>query len=307
MLNFYDNMSFKQKNILREGNYLQFEIEILSSMFQYTGLPFPYEYMEQCLIREGVTGIGKCVDGEIIVGTLTSVGNIGTYGLGTEGIVTSWNGSKQARGVIGKDIVRVFNNNTHTPDLYLSWFADMFSQVDLSIYYNVQYARYNPFILVEDNQTKNAIEKALDNMKSGKLVTILMSKVNSILGNKGFEVANISDVKNIDKVQYLSKLHDDLLRRFATMYGQAISSNGKMAQLNEKELEGYDTFSMIIPEDRLEMRKKAIEEINSIFGLSATVDFSTPWKIAYERLKKENVSRETLQEGDNDNGNSDLE
>lgn len=295
MLNFYENLTTKQKNSLREGNYLQFEIEILSSMFQYSGLPFPYEYMEQCLIREGMCGIGRCDDGEIIVGTIANTGNIGTYGLGTEGIVTSWNGTKQAQGVIGENIVRVFNNNTHTPDLYLSWFADMFSQVDLSIYYNVQYARYNPFILVEDNTTKNAIETAMDNMKNGKLVTILMSKVNSLLGNKGFEVANVSDIKNIDKVQYLSKLHDDLLRRFATMYGQAISSNGKMAQLNEKELEGYDTFSMIIPEDRLEMRKKAIEEINKIFDLQVSIDFSSPWKIAYERLKNENVSRETLE------------
>ena len=82
----------------------------------------------------------------------------------------------------------------------------------------------------------------------------------------------------MDKIQYLSKLHDDVLRRGLTYYGIPINSSGKMAQLNDKEIDGYETYSKIYPNNRLFERQKAINQMNDLFGISATVDFGLAFK-----------------------------
>ena len=61
-----------------------------------------------------------------------------------------------------------------------------------------------------------------------------------------------------------------------------------MAQLNEKEIDGYETYSKIYPNNRLFERQKAIKQINELFGISATVDFGLAFKnCSYEELPED--------------------
>ena len=51
-----------------------------------------------------------------------------------------------------------------------------------------------------------------------------------------------------------------------------------MAQLNDKEIDGYETYSKIYPNNRLFERQKAITQMNELFGISATVEFGLAFK-----------------------------
>ena len=79
-------------------------------------------------------------------------------------------------------------------------------------------------------------------------------------------------------MQYLSKFHDDLLRRFCTLYGQPMQTTGKMAQQTVEEIQGYDSFSMIIPSNRLEERQRGIAEFNRVFNENVTIEYNTAWQ-----------------------------
>ena len=104
------------------------------------------------------------------------------------------------------------------------------------------------------------------------------------------DVINLTDVNNIDKIQYLSKFHDDLLRRFCTLYGHAMQTSGKMAQQTTEELQGYNSFSMIIPNNRLEERKKGIDDFNRIFNENVEITYSEAWDYGlYSKDKEEEV------------------
>ena len=111
----------------------------------------------------------------------------------------------------------------------------------------------------------------------------------------------------MDSVQYLSKLHDDILRRKATMYGHALNTTGKLAQQSKDEINDYDSISMIIPEDMLECRRNGVEMINKVFGCNITVDYSLPWR--YKMYKQDNTDtgvappNNTIQESDINDSN----
>ena len=74
------------------------------------------------------------------------------------------------------------------------------------------------------------------------------------------------------------------------MYGHAMQTSGKMAQQTTEELQGYNSFSMIIPSNRLEERKKGIEEFNRIFNENVTIAYSEAWDYGlYSNIKNEGV------------------
>ena len=97
----------------------------------------------------------------------------------------------------------------------------------------------------------------------------------------------ITDVKNADKLQYIVKAIDDVMRWYLTLYGQAIQGNAKLAQQTVDEVQGTTSASFILPNDKLRMRKKAIEEVNALFGTDIEVDFSDAWKTESVKYKKE--------------------
>ena len=83
-----------------------------------------------------------------------------------------------------------------------------------------------------------------------------------------------------------------MLRRFCTLYGQPMQTSGKMAQQTIEELQGYDSFSMIIPSNRLEERQKGIDEFNRVFGENVTVEYNDAWQ---DSLFKKGVQHESIE------------
>lgn len=277
--------------------------QILTSMFEYNNLPkgLDRKYIEHTLIRFGCCAIVKIND-EFFVGVPAIMPPLDNYGIGTEITITTYNGQHQKRGKIGENCALIWNNTEFVGDFIISWYAKMFKEIDISMEANVFNSRLHPIPVARNSKIKSAIDNIFKSIKgenkNNDTYTILSDTafVDEINGTSTkIDVLNLTDVKDVDKLQYLSKFHDDLLRRFCTLYGHSMQTTGKMAQQTVEEIQGYDSFSMIIPSNRLEERQKGITEFNRIFGENVTVEYNEAWQDSL--FKKEVISNET---GDND-------
>jgi len=277
--------------------------QILTSMFEYNNLSkgLDRKYIEHTLIRFGCCAIVKIND-EFFVGVPAIMPPLDNYGIGTEIAITTYNGQHQKRGKIGENCVLIWNNTEFVGDFIISWYAKMFKEIDISMEANVFNSRLHPIPVARNSKIKSAIDNIFKSIKgenkNNDTYTILSDTAfaDEINGTSTkIDVLNLTDVKDVDKLQYLSKFHDDLLRRFCTLYGHSMQTTGKMAQQTVEEIQGYDSFSMIIPSNRLEERQKGIAEFNRIFGENVTVEYNEAWQDSL--FKKEVISNET---GDND-------
>lgn len=277
--------------------------QILTSMFEYNNLPkgLDRKYIEHTLIRFGCCAIVKIND-KFFVGVPAIMPPLDNYGIGTEITITTYNGQHQKRGKIGENCALIWNNTEFVGDFIISWYAKMFKEIDISMEANVFNSRLHPIPVARNSKIKTAIDNIFKSIKCENK----NNDTYSILSDTAFadeingtstkiDVLNLTDVKDVDKLQYLSKFHDDLLRRFCTLYGHSMQTTGKMAQQTVEEIQGYDSFSMIIPSNRLEERQKGISEFNRIFGENVTVEYNEAWQDSL--FKKEVISNET---GDND-------
>lgn len=281
---FWNSYGCECKDALELWYYITLE-QLLTSMFEYNNLPkgLDRKYIEHCLIRFGCAGIVK-IDDEYFVGIPAITPPLNNYGIGTKIVVTTFNGQNQITGTIGKDCVLIWNNSEFVNDYIISWFAKMFKEIDKSMESNVYNSRLHPIPIAKNSKIKSAIDNIFKTIKGENV----KNETYSVLSEQAFEdvisgkstpvdVINLTDVNNVDKIQYLSKFHDDLLRRFCTLYGHAMQTSGKMAQQTTEELQGYNSFSMIIPSNRLEERKKGIDDFNRIFNENASINYSEAW------------------------------
>ena len=265
-------------------HYVNIEISMLMSMFNYEGLPssIDVDYMEWCLISFGVVAIVKIDDDRYYAGVPTLLPPLNDYGWGTTVEMVTSNGTIINKRTVGVDCALIWNNNTKTAEFDLYRFANMFTETDIAIKTVVRNCKKAPIPVASNGKLKTAIDVAMTNAVEGLsdyTVVNDSSLINEINGkSSNIPVMSLTDTEDADRLQYLSKFHDDLLRRLATLYGHDMQTSGKMAQQSVDEIQGYDSYSMIYPEVRLESRLKGIKQFNDVFGYNATVDYSLPWR-----------------------------
>lgn len=264
----------------------------LYSMFSYSGIPFRKEFIEWELQRIGFVACGK--QGEkILVGSISGY-DFDEYGLPLEGsradFMTRY--GYQFSGIIGEDIVIGYNNSIRTPEVGIGYYAEQFTQIDTAIAVNVKHSMVSSVPVARNENVRKAISSIMSDIEVGKYNTIADDTILDTLVKNGeavrepFQILHLTQPEQIERVQYLSKLYDDLLRRLWTTYGHSMNSTGKMAQVNEMELEGYETYSSIIPLDMLEARQDFIDRCNKTFGTSWTVTFGKAWEHILTEQKK---------------------
>jgi hypothetical protein len=302
---FFEGFNFltaKQKKFLRENQIFINLLLFLSSMFEYKGMDenINTDFIEfyLALTPRACCGVYKNNNNREILGYCTTGGGLNEYGIPEVFNINTLNQNNKQGAVDGVNAAICWNNKTHTSDMIqLSRFTELFNLVDTAQKCLIRYARLFPVFEVENQQIKNQIDEALKNADNGEPFTYVnkgLSKI-GMDGEPNMKILQLGDVNAVEKMQYLSTYHNDLLRRFFTMYGMNYSQSMKQAQQSIEEIHSDINVSWIIPDDRLKQRRKFIETYNEVFGHNATVEYSDAWKKAYEKYMKEGGADEKVE------------
>lgn len=265
----------------------------LMSKFKFENLPastYP-EYIMSALIHSGSVGF-DFLDGSPFFGIPT-----------TSGVTMYYNQPKYAQLVnplysgntkeIGEDIAVGWNNYKHTPEFDIPRIANIFAEIDTSIYSAVLNSRVAPTVLARNSKEKAMFDKLFNDIYNGKLnVAKLENVLSDYYGQTNNDdsqkkmVISLTDTGAVDKIQYLSKLFDDLLRRWCNWHGKPMQNTSKMAQVTTDELNESQAFSKIYTYQQYELLSRFIEDVNKINDLNISVGFSDSWK-EFERNEKE--------------------
>ena len=203
-----------------------------------------------------------------------------------------------------EEIAVGYNNLLHTPEYDIVRFAKILAETDTSMYCNVMNSRISPILLADNNNQKVALDTAIQNVYSGKLSSIafndIIDKINANSTNENSHILHLTEPKNIEKLQYLSKFHDDLIRRLCNLHGVTMNTTGKMAQLTQAELNEYSQFSGIYIQQQYDLLCEYIEEANQIENWNMSVEYGDSFK---RFIKKDMTADEVITEKINENEN----
>ena len=287
-ISMYDELKALRKKTIFDRVYKWENIlmGIITAMFDYKGFPDTVraEFIELYLNLFGTCAIWETKDGYAVT-PCNRAGSPNTNGLGKDLICTTRNGeSKVFTDFENRNDVVFFKNDKYeNPDLYYENVADLLANTDKSLKHITINARYTPIPIAHNDIEKAAIEGVLNanNESECKPQAIVSENVLSeIIEGKEREirVLNLTDVSASDKIQYIHKSKEDILRNFYNMYGMETCGGSKMAQQSVAEINSGCNSHLIIPQIRLDERKKAVQKCIELFGWGCSVDFSVCWK-----------------------------
>lgn len=286
----------------RQDYYFMRLLYKLVTRFKYDGLPDTIrpEFLEMQLLTNGTVGITKGQDGLI-----SYAGNYGDnldgYGIGSNYVGA--NSTESFDKTVGKDCVVGLNNAIRLSEyFYIERYARMLGLVDESLNIQLIASREIPIIEVQDEYEKLQLEKAQKEREQGKTAIFVKQKTLQDLNGShpsGTNVLNPNSSGIVETLDNLNSFHDDLMKRFMLEMGINISSKDKKAQLTVAEVDSYDDYSLINLVDNFECRKRMIDEVNSMFGLSATVELNEPYN---KVLSMGLAMDEPEDENENENG-----
>lgn len=202
-----------------------------------------------------------------------------------------------------KEIAVGYNNTLHTPEYDIVWFARILAETDNSMFCNVMNTRVSPLLTAENKAQADSLKNAIEDVYNGKLnvVTLndIVQQMNTNGSNENRHTLYLTDPKNIDKLQYLSKFHDDLIRRLCNLHGITMNTTGKMAQLTESELNEYSEFSGMYIQSQYDLLCEYIEESNRINNWNMSVEYGDSFqRFVKKEMRADEVITEKLKESE---------
>lgn len=188
-----------------------------------------------------------------------------------------------------KDIVLFYNTAYGKPDLNIWWLAKMMGETDVSIYKNILFARYAPLLRVKSEKEKKQMLEAINKIVDGEISTMVSDDTfEDLLDKEQDPILNITDVGNSDKIQYLSHLFQDFIKRFTMRYGCPISGVEKMAQQNNAEINGDVAYSWLVPIDMLNQAKEGCNRAKELWPeLTIEAHFGTLHELMYIKFAQD--------------------
>lgn len=282
----YEKMKEKyQKEFNKKSAWLRM-LNILISMFKWDNLPdtVPVEFLESYLITNGTAGFQK-INNEYLVGMGGYQGDMNPYNIGTEYMAVIIN-RPQMIGTIGENICVAINNYTRTPDFSIIKYSSILSEIDTSEKLNVIFSRMSRIPKVGDEKERIAIINSIKAIQDGKVDALVSKNImqDIINGSSNTEFLDLVDVKDIDKLQYLNQYYENILKRFCCEYGISYRTTSKLAQQTESEARGNDVLAMTYPLVKLRCRQKFCDDVNAMYGLNISCNFSECWLENYDSL-----------------------
>lgn len=272
----YRNIKAKKRETYKDFSYQSELTSMLCGMFKWKGLENPMYSNAIELTLHCLGSIGFTVrDGKQIIGTITRHGSIGYDGLGCDATLLTLNGESYT-GKIGNDIFICYNNNLLMPTLQIDWTAYLLTEIDKSMSSVIRKARLNPIPTAKDSKAKKAIEDAMNATDNGEYKVVLDEDIaiSELNGMPKINMLQVTDPSHMDKLQYLTKYRDDVIRQFWSKYGQPMRATGKMAQQSVEEITQEDDYCQILPNIMLNMRKDFCNAVNEAYNIGLSVSFS---------------------------------
>lgn len=274
-MNMYKLLSNNGKDMMRNETYCSIIGNSLKQMFTWSGIEFDQDVFETILLTSGKATLVPYEDGYTAV-TLQGMGtkkpnnryeNYTAYYINNE-IAFEDRPEKQ--------VAVCRNTSDGLPALNIGRFADMLSEVDLSMVFNLQRSRLAPIPIAKTRAIMTQLKNIFSSIKNGTYDAISADLDRDFVTGKAqsVEMINLNDPKAIEYMNYLSELHDALTRRLYTMYGMAVQETSKHAQVNKDESNARDGVSWLIPDNMLRMRKKFCDEFNALNGTNLTVRYN---------------------------------
>lgn len=283
-----------------------------TNMFIYDNLPETVEenFLEMYLTYNGTVAWTTEGGKGLIVIRGGRSDKIGLYGLAKDYIGTN---NDPEIGTItvteGVNAVIGYNNATMSPDFDFQFIPFVLTEIEKSILFNIRYARLAPIFEASDSKNKDAIEQLLNDIDDGKMVNVISENILNELEGNGTKTFNLTDVKEIDKLQYLIKAYEDITRIYHTKYGLSDHGSSKLAQQTVDEVNGSTSSAFTYALNCLYYRRKMVEEVNSMFGTNIEVRFSPAWELEYSKFifDSERSDDEFLEDTSTDSGAEETE
>ena len=274
----YDNpnklLSSTVKKLGHITDYLEIILSSLLSMFEYSSNIFniiDYNNIEYILRVWGTVGFCYDHNSNIIYGFAYAGGKLNKRGIGTKITIQCLDGTCYLKDAT--ECVLGFNNSMRSADRIIYWFAQQFTETDISQVNNVTYSRQAPLFVAKTNSIRVFIENVFKKVRNGEM-GIITDGTMVAKGEKAVDTVNLTDVNAIDKLQYLDTYHNALLRRIYTLFGCPLAEGMKLAQQSVDEVNSNTLASKVLPYNNLIMRKKMCEDFTTFFKKDLKVDFS---------------------------------
>ena len=234
----------------------------------------PYFIPEYLLSLFGHFAIfySKDIKDNIVFVTGGFTGKINSWGMYNGYIGMTPNGETY-EGTIGEDCVVIGNNSLYRPDKQIVCrFAHLLNEIDKSLDLNIYNTRLTKGFIADNDKDKMAIETAYKAVGDGKPFVAVapthrpMTDVLDSSQDGLYTPFDFTTVKDADKLQYLSRLYDDIIGRFLAMYGIDTGNVNKGSQILENEISRLAEASAVTVEDAFIAREYGIEQYKKVFN-----------------------------------------
>ena len=268
------------------------------SIFKYDGLPDNIKAvdLEKNLLRFGKILFTKWHD-EFYIFSYSDTGKQNYLGEYTKFQVN--NPYIQCNEIFSDDnAVRIFNTDTHEPLINL---MGMYSELLTESYITLNMADINSripfFISARDNATKASAEIFVKQILDGKQGVIAEQPL--------FDSLKINPLTDHDNISQIVELNKFFYSDYFQKIGLTNLYNNVHDRISATETEFTATSIYPYVDNMKRNRDIAVEKINSMFGLSVTVEFSSSWD--YRIKNGDNLTKNDFVDGDVNGENSNSE
>lgn len=242
------------------------------SRFKWNNLPKTVDQrmIEQSLIMQGSCLFFKLdIDGNFYATPSANSGRFDLYGIPLTRRVVRPNGFKRTFKAADKDNVLIYNDYTLMPFIQVVWYyAEKFTRLEVAKDVNT-----------ELQKKPKAIRTNKDNVKSIKeIINSAQLGVPYVLADDELSHPNDkTEVLSFDTpiiLEELEKEKNALFSEYLTRLGFNNINIYKSAHLTVDESNANNEHILSFRNSALEMREKACDKINELFGLNISVEFN---------------------------------
>lgn len=281
--------------------YINYLYEKLIRIFKYENLPvtIPRDALENYILHNGYAGVTNNEKYGMVAVPATKYG-VGLYPM-YEPLAQYCTPLMQGENlVVGRDIVIIKNNSYQIScDGIVKRYARMLADFDATT--NIVVSNLRMQVLPSfDNEESAESYKAV-------MVANRLGQVDTVVDKSFLQKGTFTPFANMSattKVNDIVQARNEILRTFLMEIGVTLA-NDKRERMVVDEVNANSQMLLFNVADMLECRKKAVEQINTIYGTNITVDLSEEYNFLKETTnveqKEQPENNERGEENENNN------